>query len=57
MEIFMDSLNELKGELLAVACVIAAVVLGVVGTIGGDAAIAFIGGVLFKNPISSAIKK
>ena len=57
MEIFMDSLNELKGELLAVACVIAAVVLGVVGTIGGDAAIAFIGGVLFTNPISSAIKK
>lgn len=57
MEIFMDSINDLKGELLAVACVIAAVVLGAIGTIGGDAAIAFIGGVLFKNPISSAIKK
>jgi hypothetical protein len=57
MEIFMDSLNEIKGELLAIVCVVAAVVLGAVGTIGGDAAIAFIGGVLFKNPITSAIKK
>ena len=57
MEIFMDSINELKGELLAIVCVSAAVVLAAVGTIGGDAAIAFIGGVLFKNPIAKAINK
>ena len=53
----MDSIKELKAEALAVVCVVAAVVLGALGTIGGDAASAFIGGVLFKNPISSAIKK
>ena len=53
----MDSLKELKAEASAIVCVIAAVVLGAVGTIGGDAAIAFIGGVLFNNPISTAIKK
>ena len=53
----MDSVKELKGELLAIVGVCAAVVLAAVGTIGGDAAIAFIGGVLFKNPVAKALSK
>lgn len=57
MEIFVDSVKELKGELLTIVGVIAAVVLAAVGTIGGDAAIAFIGGCLFKNPVAKALNK
>ena len=38
----MDSVKELKSELLTIVGVCAAVVLAAVGTIGGDAAIAFI---------------
>tara|TARA_R100000808_G_scaffold12828_1_gene31653 strand:+ start:8750 stop:8929 length:180 start_codon:yes stop_codon:yes gene_type:complete len=57
MEIFMDSISELKGEILTIVGVCAAVVLAAVGTIGGDAAIAFIGGCLFKNPVARAINK
>ncbi len=57
MEIFMDSISEIKGEILTIVGVCAVVVLAAVGTIGGDAAIAFIGGCLFKNPVSKAISK
>jgi len=57
MEIFMDSVKELKSELLTIVGVCAVVVLAAVGTIGGDAAIAFIGGCLFKNPVSKAFNK
>ncbi len=53
----MDSISELKGEILTIVGVCAAVVLAAVGTIGGDAAIAFIGGCLFKNPVARAINK
>ena len=53
----MDSISDLKGEILAIVGVCAAVVLAAVGTIGGDAAIAFIGGVLFKNPVAKALTK
>ena len=53
----MDSVKELKSELLTIVGVCAAVVLAAVGTIGGDAAIAFIGGCLFKNPVSKALSR
>ena len=53
----MDSISEIKGEILTIVGVCAVVVLAAVGRIGGDAAIAFIGGCLFKNPVSKAISK
>ncbi len=53
----MDSIKEIKSELLTIVGVCAAVTLAVTGAIGGDAAIAFIGGCLFKNPMGKMLSK
>ena len=53
----MDSVKEIKSELLTIVGVCAAVALEITGAIGGDAAIAFIGGCLFKNPMGKMLSK
>ena len=57
MEIFVDSVKEIKSELLTIVGVCAAVARAITGAIGGDAAIAFIGGCLFKNPMGKMLSK
>ena len=39
-----------RSEIMSLAALAAVVVLAVVGSIGGDAAVAFIGGLMLKNP-------
>ena len=57
MEIFVDSVKEIKSELLTIVGVCAAMALAITGAIGGDAAIALIGGCLFKNPMGKMLSK
>jgi len=54
MEIPMGSLG--RSEIMSLAALAGVVVLAAVGSIGGEAAVTFIGGLMLKNP-AGALKR
>ncbi len=50
MEISVDSMKAHKNEILSVVALIGVVALAVTGSIAGEAAVTFIGGLVMSNP-------
>jgi len=49
----VDSLREYQSQILSVAALLGVVVLAITGSIAGEAAITFIGGLLMRNPVDA----